>query len=93
MRHALKKLFWPILKHFETDQEPANYKQSHRVALVIVGVLFLCLATGSGLAAVLSNQLGALIPVVVFAALGVVTVVIGSLGSNGAVSKIWGTDK
>lgn len=66
MSNGLSKVFWPILKHFETDQEPANYKKSHRVALI---------------------------PVVVFAALGVVAVVIGALGSNGAVSKIWGTEK
>jgi len=85
------KLFWPILKHFETEEVPANYKKSHRVALNILGGLFLLLACVSALAAVVSGQLGALIPVVVFFCVGFVAVVVGVFGSKGAVSKIWGT--
>lgn len=89
MRAVLKKLFWPILKHFETDEVPANYKKSHRVALIILGALFLLLA--SAVAAFSSGDLGSLIPVVVFGSLGSVAFLIGTLGSNGAVSRIWGT--
>lgn len=85
------RIFWPILKFFETDEEPANYKKSHRVALNIVGTLFIFLSLGSAGAAYFSGELGSLIPVVVFFCVGLVTVVVGSLGSNGAVSKIWGT--
>lgn len=85
------RIFWPILKFFETDVEPANYKKSHRVALNIVGTLFIFLSLGSAWAAYFSGELGSLIPVVVFFCVGLVTVVVGSLGSNGAVSKIWGT--
>jgi hypothetical protein len=35
--------------------------------------------------------LSSLIPIVVFFSVGLVAVLVGSLGSNGAVSKIWGT--
>lgn len=91
MSESLKKLFWPILKFFETGDSSANYKKSHRVALIIVGVLFLAL--GSAVGAFSTGDLGALIPVIVFVGLGLVAVVVGTLGSNGAVSKIWGTNK
>ncbi len=91
MRDLLTKLCWPILRIFETEQTPANYKPSHRVILNVVGVLFWILALGSGAAALNSGQLGSLIPVVVFFSVGFVSLIIGTLGSDGAVSKIWGT--
>jgi len=91
MRNILTRIFWPILKFFETDEEPANYKKSHRVALNILGILFIFLSLGSAWAANSSGKLGSLIPVIVFFCVGLVAVVVGSLGSSGAVSKIWGT--
>jgi isoprenylcysteine carboxyl methyltransferase (ICMT) family protein YpbQ len=91
MRNILTRIFWPILKFFETDAEPANYKKSHRVALNILGVLFMFLSLVSAWAAYSVVGLGSLIPVVVFFCVGLVAVVVGSLGSVGAVAKIWGT--
>ena len=91
MRNILTRIFWPILKFFETDEEPANYKKSHRVALNILGILFILLSFGSAWAAESSGERGSLIPAAVFFCVGFVAVIVGSLGSNGAVSKIWGT--
>jgi hypothetical protein len=91
MRTLLTKIFWPILRFFETNEVPANYKKSHRVALNILGSLFILLSFGSAWAASSSDQLGAFIPVIIFFSVGFVSVVVGSLGSSGAVSKIWGT--
>ena len=91
MKNILARIFWPILKFFETDEDPANYKKSHRVALNIVGALFIFLSLVSATAAYSIGGVGSLIPVVVFFCAGIVAVVVGSLGSNGAVSKIWGT--
>ena len=91
MRNTLTKIFWPVLKFFETDKVPANYKNSHRVALNTLGALFIFLSFVSGWAAKPSEELGSLIPVVVFFCVGFVAIVVGTLGSNGAVSKIWGT--
>jgi len=87
------KIFWPILKFFETQEVPANYQKSHRVALNVLGTLFLVLASGSAWAALVSGQLGALIPVVVFFCVGFVALVVGIFGSKGAVAKIWGTKR
>lgn len=91
MKQILTKVFWPILRFFESGQEPANYKKSHRVALNIVGALFICLSLGSAGAAYSSGDLGGLVPMLVFFGVGLVAVIVGTLGSNAAVSRIWGT--
>lgn len=91
MKNILTKVFWPILKFFETDDVPANYKTSHRFALNGLGTLFLFLACISAGATYLTGDMGSLFPVIIFGAIGTVAVVVGSLGSNGAVAKIWGT--
>ncbi len=91
MKNILIRIFWPILKLFETDEEATNYKKSHRVALNVVGVLFIFLSLVSSAAAYSVGGAGALIPVIIFFCAGLVAVVVGALGSNGAVSKIWGS--
>ena len=91
MKNILTKIFWPILKLFETGEDPANYKKSHRVALNAVGALFVFLSLVSAAAADSIGGVGSLIPVITFFCTGMVAIVVGSLGSNGAVSKIWGT--
>jgi hypothetical protein len=91
MKNSLTKVFWPILKIFETDEHPANYKKSHRVALNAVGALFMFLSLVSVAAASSVGGVGSLIPVIIFFCAGLVAGVVGTLGSNGAVSKIWGT--
>jgi hypothetical protein len=91
MKNILTKIFWPILRFFETGEDSVNYKKSHRVALNIVGALFIFLSFVSGAAANSVGGISSLIPVIIFLCVGIVATVIGSLGSNGAVSKIWGT--
>lgn len=93
MKTVLTKIFWPILKFFETEEVPVNFKKSHRVALNLMGALFIFLSFVSIWATSSMVSLGSLIPVVVFAGVGIVALVVGFLGSNGAVSKIWGTKK
>jgi hypothetical protein len=91
MKKRLAKIFWPILTFFETGGDPTNYKKSHRVALNVVGILFIFLSVVSATAAAATGGVGSLIPVIIFVCVGIVAVVVGSLGSNSAVSKIWGT--
>lgn len=90
MKESLRTVFWPILKQFESGKPVKQHKKSHRVILNVVGLLFLVLSTASGSAAVYAGNLGALIPVFVFFAVGVVTLTVGSLGTNDAVARIWG---
>jgi hypothetical protein len=93
MKKVLRKVFWPILSFFETNEEPGEYKDSYRFVLKIVGVLFLFLSVVSAFAGYSVGQVGALIPVLVFFSVGLVAMVLGLLGSDAAVSKIWGIKK
>ncbi len=90
MKKQLTSLFWPILKIFETGGDASTYKKSHRVALLIMGPLFLLLALGAAIAAYTTGEMGALIPVMVFLCVGSVAWIVGTLGSDAAVCKIWG---
>ena len=91
MKEFLRKICWPILRFFESNERVVGYKKSHRVALIVVGCLFLVLSTGAGLTASYVDDIGFIVPVVVFACIGFVSLVVGSLGSEAAVSKIWGS--
>ena len=91
MKNSLRKIFLPILSIFESGEEEYNYKKSHRKILLIVGALFLILSAVSAISAISSSQLGGLIPFLVFFLVGLVCEVVGLLGSNRAVAKIWGS--
>lgn len=93
MRKILTTLFWPILRFFETDKVPENFKKSHRLVLNAMGALFIFLSFVSLGATYSTGDFGSLIPVIIFGCVGIVAVVVGMLGSDGAVSKIWGTKK
>lgn len=92
MKEILTKIFWPILSLFETEEVSPNYKKSYRVILLVVGILFIVLAVASAAfaTAYISGEPGVYIPIVVFLMVGLVAIVVGALGSDGAVSKIWG---
>lgn len=91
MKDLLTKVFWPILRIFESDRPVVNYKRSHRVVLLVMGSLFLVLSLASASSAYFSGELGGLIPAVVFFGVGLVAIVVGALGSDSAVAKIWGS--
>ncbi len=90
MKQRLRQLFSFILRPLESGDVGPNYKDSHRTILNVVGVLFLFLATVSAIALAYTGKIGALIPVLVFLGIGSVSVIVGILGSDAAVSKMWG---
>jgi hypothetical protein len=90
MKQRLRQLFSFILKPLESGKVGPSYKDSHRTVLNVVGVLFLVLATVSAAMLVYTGKAGALIPVLVFFGIGGVSLVVGTLGSDAAVSKMWG---
>lgn len=90
MKDLLRKIFSPILKSFESGDGEYGYKKSHRKILVVMGSLFMVLSVASGISAVTASEVTGLIPVLVFFIVGLVCVVIGSLGTDRAVAKIWG---
>ena len=89
MKELLIKICWPILKFFETGEEIADYKRSHRIVLIIVGALFTALSMGSATIAYVFSEIGALIPFAIFFSVGGVALIVGLLGSDNAVSRIW----
>ncbi|HIG79924.1 MAG TPA: hypothetical protein EYQ47_08105 [Cycloclasticus sp.] len=91
MKKSLRKIFLPILSIFESGQKKYSYKESHRKILLVMGVLFLFLSAVSAIAAIVSSQMGGLIPFLVFLMVGLVCEVVGFLGSDRAVAKIWGS--
>lgn len=91
MRNVFIKICWPLLRLFETEAQPANYRESHRFALNFIGFVFLLLSIVSAWVGYSSGELGAIIPAVIFFGAGLSAVVVGLLGSNGAVAKVWGS--
>ena len=92
MKQQLRKLFAFILTPLEAGNEPYAYKPSHRTVLIIMGSMFTALA-GLVLYFAQGEEAGYFIPVIVFGALGILSIVIGAVGSDRAVSKIWGSGK
>ena len=91
MKNALRQLCSPILAPFEKDSDAYNYKPSHRKILLAVGSLFLFLAAISIYIATITHELAALIPILVFFIGGMICMIIGGLGTDRAVAKIWGS--
>ena len=91
MKSTLLKLFSPILNLLESPDDNSEYiySPSHRKVLVLMGVLFLGLASVGGYFAIQFDILASLLPTVLFGALGLVCLIIAGLGSDRAVSKLW----
>ena len=90
MKNLLRKLFSPILNPLERGDEPYHYKPLSRKVLLFIGVVFGFLA---GLVLYLrpeDGDLGHLIPVVVFGLVSLLGLIVGLLGSDRAVARIWG---
>jgi len=90
MKTQLRKLFWFILRYFESGDEPYSYKPLNRQILVIVGLLFFALCAGAVVASVFQGSFGYIVPILVLFTVGLVCTVVGFLGTDRAVSKIWG---
>ena len=90
MKTQLQALFAPILNFFESGEGDYSYKDSHRTILVVIGILFLLLSFVSLAAAIVTAQLAAGFPFLIFFGAGGVCFIVGGLGSDRAVAKLWG---
>lgn len=90
MKDTLRKLFAPVLNHFEgTDDEQYIYKSSHRSILKILGFLMLLLAFASLYFSIITSLAGGIFPFLIFFVVGSTCEIVGFLGSDRAVAKIW----
>jgi len=92
VKNVIRSICSPILNMFESGTEPYTYKPSHRTILIVFGLLF------SGLAASVlwfsqGADVGYLIPVVVFGGVGLLSLLIGFVGTDRAVAKIWNSGR
>jgi len=90
VKNQLRMLFSPLLNIFESGTEAFVYKSSHRKVLVILGCLFCGLATVVFLLAQ-GEDPGYFLPVLIFGGAGLLSLLIGLLGTDRAVAKIWGS--
>lgn len=90
MKSRFTPLFWPLLKHFEDGHPAPGYRPLHRRITWVVGALFLVIALASLYMALSVDQWAAFVPVVVFFGASLVSLVVGLLGSDRAVAKLWG---
>lgn len=90
MKSSLRRLFAPVLDIFEAGEAEYAYKSSHRTILVVVGVLFLLLSLASLMMALAAGQWTAGVPFVVFFGTAAVCLIVGVLGNDRAVAKLWG---
>ena len=83
-------MFTPVLRPLEAGTEPYVYKPSHRKILLFVSVMFIGTAT---LVAIIMPgwDSGYLLPIVVFGGAGLIGLVVGGLGEDRAVARIWGS--
>jgi predicted permease len=89
LKDTLRRIFSSLLNPLEQADGEFAYKPSHRIILLVVGVLFLCLSLGVLAAVVVSSQYGAGLPCLIFFAVAFYCLVVGSLGSDKAVAKLW----
>ena len=90
MKQILRTIFSPILNIFESGTGPFVYKSSHRTILIFMGGLF------SGMAMLVlwfaqGEDPGYFLPVLIFGGGGLICLLIGLIGTERAVAKIWGS--
>lgn len=91
MKDILRKLFSFILKNFEKGNEPYSYKPLNRKILVFIGAVFFTLGSITTYMALSQQNYGYVLPSLVMLSVGTVCLVVGLLGNERAVAKIWGS--
>lgn len=90
VKKSLRTVFGPILRPLEQGDEPFAHKPLNRKILIAVGVLFMILCGVAAFFALNQSAAGYIAPVVIFFTVGAVCLIVGFLGNDRAVSKIWG---
>lgn len=90
MKQLVRSIFSPLLKIFESGSDEFVYKASHRVILLVMGGLFSALAMFV-FSSAQGQDIAYYLPVIIFGGVGIVCLVIGTVGADRAVAKIWGS--
>jgi hypothetical protein len=90
MKAILRKIFSPILNVFEKGNEPYVYKSMSRKILIAMGTMFAGIAAVVILYIIYNKAYGYALPAIVFSCVALVSIIVGALGNERAVAKIWG---
>lgn len=91
MKQMLRKLFSPVLNVFESGDEEYAIKPLSRKILIVISVLFSALATAVFYLTPADSDTGYYLPVIIFGTIAVIGFIVGLLGTDRAVAKIWGS--
>lgn len=89
MKQLLRKLASPILTPLANATGDYEYSRSHRTILYIMGILFLAISAVGLYFALQINELAGLFPVILFAAIGLICLLVAWVGTDKEVAKIW----
>ena len=89
MKAVLRKLCSPVLGIFESGEGEFDYKSSHRTILIVLGLLCLVIASISLAMTLMTSEPAGVIPILVFLLTGLVCEIVGLLGTDRAVARIW----
>ena len=95
MKTFFRSIFSFLLMPLESGTEPYIYKKSNRIILVIVGVLFLLLTIGVSFVfkAYSNGDIAYLIPALIFGCASLLCFIVGFLGNERAITKLWGSNR
>ena len=92
MKNGLRKLFAPLLNVFEHGEGDYDYKPMSRIILIVIALLFGGLTVGLIVTSQrMSLGWGTVIPVSVFSSVSLFCIIIGGLGTDRAVARVWGS--
>jgi len=91
MKNFLRKLCSPVLNIFEKDNDPYDYKPINRKILIFMSFIFSILGSLVIYFSPATSDKGFLIPAIVFLALALVGFIVGFLGNDRAICRIWGS--
>jgi len=90
MKNLLRRILSPILAPLEAGSKPYAYKHSHRSILIFMSLMFVGMAT-LVIWIMPGWDSGYLLPIIVFGGAGILGLVVGGLGEDRAVARIWGS--
>jgi hypothetical protein len=90
MKSQLRRIAAPLLNIFERGDAPFHHKAQNRTVLLATSGLFIFLSFVAFWVALKQGQYTYLLPPIVFGIIGLVGLLIATLGNDRAVAKIWG---
>ncbi len=90
MMQRLRKLCFPVLKHFEENSQHYRTAGWKRPVVCVVSLILLALAAAVPFVAPADVRSGAWLPTIVFGSMGCIGMIVGLLGSDHAVAKLLG---